>query len=240
MFVNIPSIKVGDEIKEDTFNDFISEVTQVPSNINEDNVRIEGIDRRNIKITSIQETREVWEYKSDNLHNLSLGHLAKVTESGNSNKYIRAPQGATTVTCKNGEFIIVYFSAEFEVRHGGHDKSAKKGGTEFEIRLIYEDTQTGHPTNDIPGTTRIYNSFLVTDNDDLSPHLRGCCTIVAAFQTKTTSSGNNEIFVLPFARAMYAKPSGRSGTLIFANSNALGTPRATLKNIYMNVKVVRR
>ena len=46
--VAIPSINVGDEITSTTINTFIASVNALPTTINEDNVRDQGIDRRNI------------------------------------------------------------------------------------------------------------------------------------------------------------------------------------------------
>ena len=115
----------------------------------------------------------------------------------------------STIECDNGDWIMVHCSFSFRADPSAFAlvASSNKGGQEVHFRLIFDDIVAGTVLTEIGGTERRFNSFMVMDDSPgkMHAHLRHSCTIVAAFQAVTTSTGKNKIAVGLQARDMYSK-----------------------------------
>ena len=218
--VTVPSINVGDEIKEDTFNDFITSANDVPGSINADNVMNEGIDRRNLAADSVQLVKDT------SIHVYQFGDTDHDVTGTTSFQTLSNPLAGhpamvgrpNPIECDNGDWIMVHCSFSIKADPGNFlvpVAAANKGGQEVHFRLIFDDIEAGTVLSEIGGTERRFNSFMVMD--DTNPQhaqLRYSCTIVAAFQAVTTGSGNNKIAVALQARDMYSKDTTIDGLTI--------------------------
>ena len=191
-FVSVPAINIGDEIKVDTLNTFISEIQAVPGNINEENVRDEGIDRRNLAASAIQQFEDtgVYIYRSSDDHEVTgSGTLFKTVQHSTNGH----PIEVGTISCENGDFILI--SCSFSFRAGtntGLASSQNQGGYEVHFRLVFDDLVAGIALQPMAGTERRFNNFMSMHTRLSSPKhafTRYSCTIVAALQADTTTGG---------------------------------------------------
>ena len=234
MFVKVPSINVGDEIKIETINEFINDVNSVPKNINEDNVRIEGIDRRNIKNKSVQELDPQGVFRSHSSFTYEVPHTTVLSPVFESSTGRRVQTGNSNAF--NGETVIVFFSCEYVFDPGtavSDPIGANTGGPEIKFSLQFRDLQTLHHNyNQIKGTERQFNTFLSTKTDKKFSFLTGACTIVGAIQAATTTSGSNAFEIVPHVGHNYTD-NNSCGALARNGS-------CVLKNINLYTKIVRR
>tara|TARA_R110002110_G_scaffold51786_1_gene151488 strand:- start:1307 stop:2017 length:711 start_codon:yes stop_codon:yes gene_type:complete len=196
--VTVSSINVGDEIKASTFDDFIISANAVPGSINADNVMDEGIDRRNLAADSVQLVRDsfiyVYQY-GDSDHDVTGTSSFQTLTTGVAGQ-VAMVGNLTPIECDNGDWIMVHCSFSFRAATPLTAAGANFGGQEVHFRLIFDDLVAGTVLTEIGGTERRFNCFMVMD-DLVSQHaqLRYSCTIVAAFQAVTTSTGKNKIAV---------------------------------------------
>jgi len=192
-FVTIPSINTGDEIKVENFNDFITSVNAVTSSINAENIRDEGIDRRNLATNSVQEIRVGSDLFKDS------GDTFQVAGSTTSFVPINStttglPIKVGVVNSKDDEFIMVNCSFSFTANNPKtFVETDNRGGQEVEFKLQYKDYVSG-VVADIGGTKRAFNSFM-SMHGNYHANLRYSCTIVAAFIPDSTTTGLHEIEV---------------------------------------------
>lgn len=200
-FITVPSIKIGDEIKFETFDDFINEVNAVsPSGINAENIRDEGIDRRNLASSSVQFASNLssYNYQSNLTHYIPKTHpnFFQITTS---------PSGGTPIEvgyfeCAAGEWIFIGCSFSFEcdgVRTNHPNNTT--GAYELRFRLMWEDIEDGYFAAPMNGTERHFSSTLMCNGSNATKaNLRYSCTIVSAVKPsayRTTNSGNHNIKV---------------------------------------------
>ena len=195
--ITIPAIQIGDEIKVDTFNDFITSVNAVStSGINAENIRDEGIDRRNLAASSVQEVFDtgIYSYSSAGDHEVigSYPSWGQVRETSTGNDIqVGWPIG---IESKDNEWIMVNCSFSFRAAATVLIlASGNKGGQEVHFKLRWKDLTAG-TINDIAGTERRFNSFMVMDTGYHS-NLRYSCTIVGAIQPPSTLGGTHEIAI---------------------------------------------
>jgi hypothetical protein len=161
-------------------------VNAVPtSGLNAENIRDEGIDRRNLATDCVQDVKSssVYYYLS------SFDH--KVTGQNTSWQLIESSGTpisvgrAGPINCNSNEWIMVNCSFSFRAESGIIPATHMKGGQEVHFKLQWKDSVSG-AVNDIGGTERRFNTFMVM-NGGLHSNLRYSCTIVGAFRPSTTS-----------------------------------------------------
>lgn len=212
--VTVPSINVGDEIKEDTFNDFITSANAVPGSINADNVMNEGIDRRNLAADSVQlvKNTSIHVYQFGDTDHDVVGTSSFQTLSNPLAGHPAAVGRPSPIECDNGDWIMVHCSFSFRAVQPLTVAGSNFGGQEVHFRLIFDDIEAGTVMTEIGGTERRFNHFMVMDDlVSQHAHLRYSCTIVAAFQAVTTGSGNNKIAVALQGRDMLTRLSALLG-----------------------------
>ena len=191
--VSVPDLQIGNQITTSDFNTFITEMNAVGGDINQNNVRDEGIDRRNIANSTVQVT--------DHFSNSTIYHreaagpysipnqttwpFAILFASGNPALVLG---GSATLECDNSDWIIVQCSFTFSLTASTVLASFNKGSPQANFRLCYEETQSA-TTGPIGGSIRRFNSYLVGGSFHVPS--RSSCTIVAAVEAPTTSSGTN-------------------------------------------------
>lgn len=210
-FITVPSINIGDEIKVDTLNSFIDSVNAVPTNINAENIRDEGIDRRNLATDSVQvmSQKSIYYYASDEEHVIKGSGTSWVTvtqedTSGGGSGHPVMVGRPTTITCEDDEWVMV--NCSFSFRAGSKAVTGitaplaitqNKGGPEVRFRLIWDDVAQGVSLSYVSGTERRFNSFLGMDGGGIRRHAsaRYSCTIVGAIKPSLYNSGNHTIAV---------------------------------------------
>jgi len=196
--VTVPSLNIGDEIKVENFNDFITSVNDVSINgINADNIRDEGIDRRNLATKCVQDVRS-------NAHYLFRNSGERFNVIGNVNLFsIRStttntPIKVGPISSKDNEFIMVHCSFAFTADNPlTRPATHGFGGQEVAFKLQYKDNVSG-VVDDIGGTRREFGNYLrmkAQSGNQYHANLRYSCTIVAAFLPASTSTGLHEIEV---------------------------------------------
>jgi len=218
-FVSVPAINIGDEIKVDALNTFVSEIQAVPGNINEENIRDEGIDRRNLAASSIQKFEDtgVYIYRSSDDHEVTGSGTLFQTVQHSTNGH---PIEVGTISCENGDFILI--SCSFSFRAGtntGLASSQNQGGYEVHFRLVFDDLSAGIALQPMAGTERRFNNFMsmherLGTGTEKHAFTRYSCTIVAALQADTTTAGTNQIAVGLQARDRLSNNTSLNGFAI--------------------------
>tara|TARA_Y100000593_G_scaffold93486_1_gene188495 strand:+ start:1245 stop:1958 length:714 start_codon:yes stop_codon:yes gene_type:complete len=235
-FITIPSIKIGDEITVDTLNTFINEVNAVPTAINEDNIRDEGIDRRNLATSAVQKislTQGVYLYSSDAEHYYNNNIWTTVTQvdsTGAGSGHPIMVGRTSTITCEDYEWILV--SCSFSFRTNVLTPilaSSNIGGQEVHFKLIWDDVAQGVVTAYVDGTERRFNNFIAlgTTGSQYHARTRYSCTIVAAIRPSDYGLGNHNVAV-----GLQAKVIEASG----AASNAF----VVIESVSMLARVIKR
>ena len=195
--ITVPAINVNDEIKIDEFNDFINSCNAVTGNINADNVRDEGIDRRNIALEAVQVTANTntYRHQSNAEHEVPQGVIYGIVESSTAGY---AEIG--NIPCDTGDKIFVSCSFSFfcesnRLLANYNDAILCPGGYEMGFKLQFADTSGSGTYNDLPGTTRKFNNLLIlhgVTGADKHADLRGSITITGLVDTSTiTPTGTN-------------------------------------------------
>ena len=195
--ITVPAINVNDEIKIDEFNDFINSCNAVTGNINAENVRDEGIDRRNIALEAVQVTANTntYRHQSNAEHEVPQGVIYGIVESTTAGY---AEIG--NIPCDTGDKIFVSCSFSFFCESNRllakYNLAAGPGGYEMGFKLQFADTSGSGTYNDLPGTTRKFNNLLILHSvsgiGDQHADLRGSITITGLVDTSTiTPTGTN-------------------------------------------------
>ena len=218
--ITIPTIKIGDEIKVETFNEFITSVNAVStSGLNAENIRDEGIDRRNLATNSVQEMFDtgIYSYSSADDHEVIGAYPSwnKVSDISTGKKIeVGRP---TAIECKDNEWIMVNCSFSFRAAASVLiPASFNSGGQEVHFKLRWQDLTAG-TINDIAGTERRFNTFMVMDTSigqKYHSNLRYSCTIVGAIQPLSTTSGTHEIAIDLQARDQRSKDPLQAGQCV--------------------------
>ena len=230
-FITIPSIKIGDEITVDTLNTFINEVNAVPTAINADNIRDEGIDRRNLDSGSVQKvfkTEGVYLYSSDTDHTIT-SNLFTTVQNDTSGHPIMVGRTAA-ITCEDYEWILVNCSFSFRTNVTTSSIAThNRGGQEVHFRLLWDDVGAGVVLNYVPGTERRFNNFIAMGTTGSQHHARTrySCTIVAAIRPSDFNLGTHNVAV-----ALQGKVIEANGTA----SNAF----AIVDSVQMLARVIKR
>ena len=230
-FITIPSINVGDEIKVSTLNSFIDEVNAVPTNINADNIRDEGIDRRNLASFSVQKvakTEGVYLYSSDTDHTIT-NNVFTTVQNDTSGHPIMVGRTAA-ITCEDNEWILVNCSFSFRTNvHTSSVATAGRGGQEVHFRLLWDDVGAGVVLNYVLGTERRFNNFMAMGTTGSQHHARTrySCTIVAAIRPSDFNLGSHNVAI-----ALQGKVIEASGIA----TNAF----AVVESVSMFARVIKR
>lgn len=231
-FITVPSINIGDEIKFETFNDFIDEVNAVPTNINADNVQDEGIDRRNLATSSVQKSsgfQGVYSYRSDSDHTIT-SNLFTTVQNDVSGHPIMVGRTAA-IPCEDHEWIMVNCSFSFRTNvNTVKDANAGSGGQEVHFRLLWDDVGAGVVLNYVAGTERRFNNFLAigtTTSNRYHVRTRYSCTIVALLRPSDFGLGTHNVAIGLQSRVMESNTTG---------SNAF----AVVDSVSMFARVIKR
>ena len=234
-FITVPSINVGDEITVDTFNTFITEVNNVQGNLNDENIQNEGIDRRNINTDAIQKlnTSSKYLYRSSDDHVIPgpatiFQTITQIDLTGAGSGHPIMVGRPTTIDLDNSEFLLVNCSFSFRVMEPliPSASSAGNGGYQVEFRLVYDDTVAGIALAEVSGTQRKFTHFMSMHNG-FHADTRYSCTIVAAIQATSTSTGKNKMAVSLQGKNIMSNNTSTSGI-------------AVVEEVQMFARVIRR
>jgi len=235
--VSIPNISPGQEITSTDINTFITSVNNTSSNLNDDNVQIQGIDTRNLADESVvfKETSEDWVYKEDNNHTINTSSANfDILSTGSPAKNIGVGSQGTLVTVPDGQFLVVYCSFSYYVDYVVSERKNRNsgdGGYELKFKLAYKTTASGGyvaGATDINGTLRRSTIILAGyDNANPGKHIlpRASMTIVGVIQNQTGSDETYDVRLL--ANATRALDTSEAVT-------------AYVKDVQMFGKIVRR
>lgn len=234
-FIEVPAINIGDEIKADTFNTFIAQVNNIAGKINDENVQNEGIDRRNILTNAVQKTGTTSKY----LYRSTADHvipgpatiyqtITQIDLTGAGSGHPIMVGRPTTIDLENSEWLLVNCSFSFRVMEPllAPASSAGNGGYQVEFRLVYDDIVAGIALAQVAGTERKFTHFMSMHNG-YHADTRYSCTIVAAIQAGTTSTGKNTMAVALQGKNVMSNNTSTSGI-------------AVVEEVQMFARVIRR
>lgn len=236
--ITIPTINLDDEITSTDINTFINSVNALPNNLNEDNVREQGIDRRNVaqNCATLTGTSDLYRYRSDDDHAIPTNTTGVGTMTDGVSVYpIGVGAGASgLITLADGEKMIVWASFEYHVKYNvanTQDRDAGDGAYELWFQLGSRNSGGATPYVGIGSTLRISN-IVLADRRNASGLLRGRHFLPKASLTistviENTTGGNQTYGVALLGQAR------RSITNVI-------TVEAYVKKVQMFCKVVRR
>tara|TARA_Y100001937_G_scaffold42697_1_gene60438 strand:- start:339 stop:1022 length:684 start_codon:yes stop_codon:yes gene_type:complete len=224
--VKIPSLLTGNQITTTDINDFINSVNSISGNVNSDNVRDEGIDRRNLGLQSVQIISGATQTPTQTgSHFISSGSYTIPTQANFCYDPILSSTGTriqvSGIQCDNGDKILVHCSFSFQTLTRSNNNI---GGPEVRFK-IFETESQGSTFGGIPGSERRFNNFLEIDGQ--STNVDYSCTIVCLLEASTTSSGVNDY---TFDLRGFAMPSLGSNVAI----------TGILRNCHMFYRVIKK
>tara|TARA_R110002167_G_scaffold126962_1_gene308143 strand:+ start:841 stop:1542 length:702 start_codon:yes stop_codon:yes gene_type:complete len=230
--VAIPSINVGDEITSTTINTFIASVNALPTTINEDNVRDQGIDRRNIAAncaTYTDQTADFW-YKSNASHVISTatgGVFGLTTPNitiGAGSSLTLAPDEKMIIYCSFEYHVVLDLTASIRLNR---DDASLPGAYEVQFSLGWK--YNGTPSySAIVGSLRKSNIILASYEPTIPGYWftpKASLTIVTVIENTTGLSKNYNITLL--------------GQAIRSNDFAK-TVIANVESVQLFAKIVRK
>ena len=184
--VTVPSIKTGDEITSTTINTFVDSVNALSNSVSADNLDIEAVDRRNLRV---------------NIPRVAVDqHNRTLVNSGLNNKL-----STLTVDHVAGEMIHVSASFHFYERTGpnsnyssstGSGSYNNRGGSRSNFRFRIGRRLVGDPNIDfLNATERRFSSALVTTTGAYFPMSRAI-TIDFYDTIQSGNSGEFEYFLI--------------------------------------------
>tara|TARA_R110000765_G_scaffold381414_1_gene472675 strand:- start:225 stop:908 length:684 start_codon:yes stop_codon:yes gene_type:complete len=224
--ITIPEIKVGDEITSTAINTFIASVNLLPTRINQENVRDQGIDRRNIaaNCATLTATNANFLYKSDSNHTMVTG-TASVALTSPAIKV-----GGTSLTLANGEKAIIYCSFSYYfVYNATHILLRNSGSGSYYALFELQWKYVGGSYALVTGTKR-WSTLVLADyggGTRKGRHFlpKASMTIVTVLHNTTGSSKNYEV-----ALGACATRSLSTGLSV----------EAIVKYVQMSAKIVRK
>ena len=238
-FITVPSINIGDEIKVDTLNSFIDEVNAVPTAINAENIRDEGIDRRNLATSSVQKVTKasgLYLYSSDVEHYFDNNAWTTVTQkyspsSGLVGSGHPIMVGRTlAITCEDYEWVLVNCSFSFRTNVTTPKlATVGDGGQEVYFRLLWDDVGAGVVLNYVDGTERRFNNYIAIGAPSALYHARTrySCTIVAAIRPSDYGLGTHNVAIALQSR-------------VFEANNSTPNAFAIIESVSMSARVIKR
>ena len=194
--VKVPNLQVGSSITSTDINTFILSVRGLEGTINDENVRLEGIDKRNIALRNVQDTT-----KSSSEHYFSSGSSFSVTQTQNVFVPLVQSLQIGPITCENDDKVLIHCSFAFFVKEhspvtvsGTSYGSTWQGAPSVRFRLGYQDT-FAQTAGEVIRSERRYTSVLASSSQYVT--LRDTCTIVSVYRPETTTgtnAGKNRLF----------------------------------------------
>tara|TARA_R110000803_G_scaffold91766_1_gene159297 strand:+ start:653 stop:1336 length:684 start_codon:yes stop_codon:yes gene_type:complete len=224
--ITIPEIKVGDEITSTAINSFIASVNLLPTRINQENVRDQGIDRRNIaaNCATLTATNANFLYKSDANHTMV---------TGTSTVALTTPAikvGGASLTLNQGEKAIIYCSFSYYVVYNATHllvRTSGAGGYQVNFELQWKYSAGSYAL--VTGTKRFSNIVLADYGGGarIGYHFlpKGSMTIVTVLHNTTGSAKSYEV------------------ALAACSNRSIGTGNSTeaiVKYVQMSAKIVRK
>jgi hypothetical protein len=207
--VTVPKLLVGSSITSTDINTFISSVNALNGTINDDNVRVEGIDKRNIALRNIQDTT-----KSSAENYFSDGNDLTISQTQNVFTPLVQSLSIGPFVCSNDDTILVHCSFAFFVKENSAVVvTGTQGAPTVRFRLGFQDTYA-QTAGAVTRTERRYTSYLVSGSRYVT--LRDTCTIVSAFRPTTTTgtnAGSNRLFFTLDAYCGYSRGTGPTNNL---------------------------
>lgn len=177
--VTVPSIKTGDEITSTTINTFIDSVNALSSSVSSDNMDVEAVDRRNLRVNVPRVAHD----QNNTTH----------TFSGRSNKL-----STLTVDHVTGEMIHVAASFHFYERTPGTYSAAvssqtynNSAGSRSNFRFFIGRRKVGDPVFAMmPSTERQFSSAIRPSTGAYFPMSRSIT--IDFYETTALSDGQYE------------------------------------------------
>ena len=210
--VTIPDLTLDEEITSAEINTFITSINALPNNLNDDNVREQGIDRRNIALNAVTlvDDADKYLYKSNSDHAIATAGagLTKMTD-GVSSYPIGVGSGASgLITLANGEKMIVWASFEYHVvLNATHVKNRNSGDGAYEVWFQFGVRNSGGGTaySALPKTLRKSNLILADRQSTVGgipgKHFtpKASLTISTVIHNDTGGNQNYDVALLGYA-----------------------------------------
>ena len=197
--VTVPDIKTGNQITSTDINSFGSSLTATSTNLNDDNVRDQGIDRRNLASDSVTKTNtsQSMSSRSENHHQIPLS-LAIIPHPSTANTWIAVGMngvalGDNPITLSHGDKVIVYCSFEYHVNvNATYSLFAPTVKGCYQVDFAIHRSINGGAFSSVSGTQRSSNLVGVGMNvlpDASARHYipRASMTIVTVYENTSGS-----------------------------------------------------
>tara|TARA_Y100000114_G_scaffold55752_1_gene51008 strand:+ start:2175 stop:2855 length:681 start_codon:yes stop_codon:yes gene_type:complete len=207
--VKVPNLQVGSSITSTDINTFILSVRGLEGTINDENVRLEGIDKRNIALRNVQDTT-----KSSSEHYFSSGSSFSVIQTQNVFVPLVQSLQIGPITCENDDKVLIHCSFAFFLKeHSSLGVPNITLAPEVRFRLGYQDT-FAQTAGEVIRSERRYSSVLASNNQYVT--LRDTCTIVSVYRPETTTgtnAGKNRLFFTLEGFSDYSQSAGPTKNL---------------------------
>ena len=198
--VLIPSINVGDQITNADLNSFGSSLAATSTALNNDNVRTQGIDRRNLASDAVYGTGVTTSlyYGSANVDFTIPLTLAAISHPTTANTWIAVGMngvalGDNPITLSHGDKVIVYCSFEYHVNvNATYSLFAPTVKGCYQVDFAIHRSINGGAFSSVSGTQRSSNLVGVGMNvlpDASARHYipRASMTIVTVYENTSGS-----------------------------------------------------
>ena len=213
--VTVPKLLVGSPITSTDINTFILSVRGLQGAINDENVRLEGIDKRNIALRNIQDTT-----KSPSENYFSSGSSFTITQTQNVFVPLVQSLSIGPITCENDDTVLIQCSFAFFAKEnspvtvsGASYGPTWQGAPTVRFRLGYQDT-FAQTAGEVIRSERRYSSVLASNNQYVT--LRDTCAIVSVYRPETTTgtnAGKNRLFFTLEGFSGYSLGAGPTNNL---------------------------